>query len=225
MPISKTYLPRTPPQQHIAFREQVTDVFESVKGVVQAASSPLPTQTGAGSYIQTTKNTGLLTDVTMLHPSDIRTIIDLLRTELTGAPTDDSTFLLERLVKLSSELPMSSRDGALLNNAFIQQLYDDLQHPPVATVGSAHQYRAADGSFNVRLPRPLACYPCSIAIRWAPSQVNGTEVAIVASEIILLSNFIIVLTYTESNGPKSRSCRYPLCPKCTSTNTAASRSS
>lgn len=143
------HLPRTPPEQHDTFRKEVTDTFESLVGVIKAAASPLPTQTGDGSYAQTTKSTGLLTDITKLHPSDIKTLVDLAKTGLTGAPIDDSTFLLERLVKLSSELPLSSRDGTLLNNAFIQQLYDDLQHPPTATVSNAHIYRTSDGSFNV----------------------------------------------------------------------------
>lgn len=149
MPIVKAHLPRTPPEQLPSILEQVTDTFESLVGVVKAAASPLPTQTGDGSYIQRTKATGVLADVIKLHPSDIRTLVDLAKTGLTGAPIDDSTFLLERLVKLSSELPLSSRDGTLLNNVFIQRLYDDLQHPPTATVSDIHRYRAADGSFNV----------------------------------------------------------------------------
>jgi hypothetical protein len=151
MPVVEVHLPRAPSEQHVTFREQVADAFEGAESVIKAATSPLPTQTGDGSYVQTTKTTGLLKDVTMLRPGDVRTIVDLAKTALTGSPTDDSTFLLERLVKLSSELPLSSRDGTFLNDAFIQQLYDDLQHPAIAAVSSDHKYRAADGSFNVSL--------------------------------------------------------------------------
>lgn len=168
MPVVEVHLPRAPSEQHVTFREQVADAFEGAESVIKAATSPLPTQTGDGSYVQTTKTTGLLKDVTKLHPGDVRTIA---KTALTVSPIDDSSFLLERLVKLSSELPLSSRDGTFLNNAFIQQLYDDLQHPPTAAVSSDHKYRSADGSFNVSLLDyclrswrfaviPRTCCPC-----------------------------------------------------------------
>ena len=148
MPSVETSLPRTPPEQHDTFRKEVASTFESVIGVLKAVASPLPIQTGDGTFIQEVKTTGVLNDLTKMYPGDFRTILDLAKASLTGNPVNDDTFLMERLVRLTSELPLTSRKGAHLSNMFVQQLYDNLQHPPPATLGDEHKYRAADGSFN-----------------------------------------------------------------------------
>ena len=86
-----------------------------------------------------------------MHPRDVITLVQLAKDAATGAPVNDKTFLMERLVQLASELPLNSKFGNILNDKFMQQLYDDLQHPPTAYLGDAHKYRSADGSFNVGL--------------------------------------------------------------------------
>lgn len=151
MPIAEYALPSTPPEQHVGQREKVAAAFESVSGLIKAVVAPLPTQTGDGSLIDNSKPTGVLDDIVHLHPGDLVTLGDLAKESATGDPVNDKTFLMERIVKLASELPLTSKDGAALSNMFIQQLYDDLQHPPAAALGNAHRYRAADGSFNVSI--------------------------------------------------------------------------
>lgn len=148
MAANESQLPDTPPEQHVQFRERVEEAFQSVAGVINASTAPLPTQTGDGSYIASSKPTGLLDDLVHLQPSDIRTVIDQAKSTLTGDPMNDKTDQMERLLKLASKFPANSKAGSVLNNKLIQQLYDDLQHPPVAQLGDEHRYRAADGSFN-----------------------------------------------------------------------------
>jgi len=149
MPVAEYALPSTPPEQHVSQREKVAAAFESVSGLIKAAAAPLPTQTGDGSLIKNPKPTGLLHDIVHMHPKDIITLGELAKEAITGDPVNDKTFLMERLVKLVSELPLTSKFGATMSDKFIQQLYGDLQHPPASYLGEAHKYRAADGSFNV----------------------------------------------------------------------------
>ena len=148
MAANESQLPDTPPEQHITFREKVEEAFQSVASVIKASSAPLPTKTGDGSYITSTKSTGILSDLIHLRPSDIPTLIDYVKTAVTHDPLNDKTYLTERLLKVASELPINSKEGITLSNKFVQQLYDDLQHPPIAQLGDQYRYRTADGSFN-----------------------------------------------------------------------------
>ena len=147
-------LPDTPPEQHVTFRSEITTAFSSVSSVIKAIVRPLPTDTGDGSYITTQKTTGLLHDLTHVQTDDLRTLVDVAEVAVDGEPVKDKTYLMERVVKLASELPSNSRDGLKLNDAFIQLLYTDLQHPPAVLLGNEQRYRTADGSFNV-------CCSCS----------------------------------------------------------------
>lgn len=148
MAANESQLPATPPEQHVTFREKVEDAFQSVVGVIKATTAPLPTKTGDGSYIANTKPTGLLTDLVNLRPGDVSTLIAQAKSTLTGDPVNDKTYLMERLLKLASELPANNKEAGILNNEIVQQLYDNLQHPPPAQLGNEYRYRAADGSFN-----------------------------------------------------------------------------
>ena len=167
-----SYLPDTPPEQHVTLRNEVANTFKSVASVIGAATRPLPRQTGDGSYITKQKQTGVFQDLIHMHFSDYKTLIQQTHATLTGDPVDDKTYLMERDIKLASELPFTSKDGGRLSNAFIQQLYNDLQHPPVSYLGNEHRYRTADGSFNVCLcesPELIMCVPLrsSPMLRWS----------------------------------------------------------
>ena len=148
MATNESQLPATPPEQHDTWRERVEETFRSLGNVIHASTAPLPTKTGDGSYIPNTNPTGLLDDVAHLRPGDIKTLIEQTKATLTGDPVDDKTYLMERLLKLASELPANNKEANVLNNQIVQQLYDNLQHPPVAQLGDEYRYRAADGSFN-----------------------------------------------------------------------------
>ena len=148
MAANESQLPDTPPEQHVQFREKVEETFKSVVGVIKASAAPLPTKTGDGSYISNTKPSGLWDDLIHLRPGDIRTLIDQAKSQLTGDPVNDKTYLMERLLKLASDLPANNKEADKLSSLIVQQLYDNLQHPPVIQMGNEHRYRAADGSFN-----------------------------------------------------------------------------
>lgn len=55
-------------------------------------------------------------------------------------------------MKLVAGLPSLSKTRADLTNAFLDELWDSLQHPPMSYLGDKFTYRSADGSFNVRSP-------------------------------------------------------------------------
>ena len=148
MATHESQLPATPPEQHVTFREKVEEAFQSVAGVIKAAVAPLPTKTGDGSDIANTKPTGVLDDLVHLRSGDSKTLIDLAKFISSGDPLDDKTYLTERLVKLASDLPLNSKEGTVLSNKFVQQLFDSLQHPPPSQLGDEYKYRTADGSFN-----------------------------------------------------------------------------
>ena len=143
-------LPNAPPEQQPDLRKRVVAAFDSVAGVIKAAAAPLPTQTGDGSSIQTAKATGVLQDILHMHPRDVITLTETAKDAATHDPVDDKDFLMERLIKLASDLPLTSKNGNLISDKFVQQLYDDLEHPPAKLLGDDHKFRAADGSYNVR---------------------------------------------------------------------------
>ena len=51
--------------------------------------------------------------------------------------------------QLVSELPSRSKTRVDLTNAFLDELWNSLQHPPLSYLGDKFQYRQADGSYNV----------------------------------------------------------------------------
>lgn len=148
MAANESQLPDTPPEQHVHFREKVNETFRSLAGIIKASTAPLPKETGDGARIANTKPSGLLDDLTHLRPGDITTLIDLAKSKFTENPMNDKTYLMERLLRLASELPTNNKESSALSNAIVQQLYDDLQHPPTTQLGDEYRYRAADGSSN-----------------------------------------------------------------------------
>lgn len=112
------------------------------------------------------RQSGLLDDLKALGPNigkDAMTLMDKVMTK--GEPYDDRTFLvcqrvmprlndsskqqMERLIALIASLPQNSMMRAKLSQAFVGTLWDSLQHPPLSYYGEQHQYRTADGSYNV----------------------------------------------------------------------------
>ena len=175
MAANESQLPDTPPEQHLGFRETVEEGFQSVAGVINACAAPLPTKTGDGSYIANTKSTGVLDDLVHLRSGDIRTLVDLAKAALTRDPINDKTYLTERLLKVASNLPINSKKGTALSNKFVQQLYDNLQHPPVAQLGDEHRYRAADGSFNNIMAPQLGAANTHYARSVRPQTVQAVD--------------------------------------------------
>ncbi len=82
------------------------------------------------------------------HLRNLKTVKDVALQQVDGGPIDDKTYLMERIVQLVADLPLSSRTSSTLTNAFLNQLWTDLEHPPKSYLGVDYIYRKADGSNN-----------------------------------------------------------------------------
>lgn len=79
---------------------------------------------------------------------NLNTLKDVALVKVDGEPIDDKTYLMERIIQLAADLPITSRTSDTLTNAFLNQLWTDLQHPPQSYLGTDYVYRKADGSNN-----------------------------------------------------------------------------
>ncbi|KAE8144928.1 heme peroxidase [Aspergillus avenaceus] len=119
-----------------------------IEKVVSASLRPLPTETGDGSYIAESKGTGFVTDFSRMDLGDVKTIVEITKNAATGESVNDKQYIMERLIQLTSGLPSTSRVGKELTNTFLNQLWKDLEHPPVSYLGREYAFREADGSGN-----------------------------------------------------------------------------
>jgi linoleate 8R-lipoxygenase/9,12-octadecadienoate 8-hydroperoxide 8R-isomerase len=121
-----------------------------VEQVVAAALRPLPTQTGDGSYVQTPVVTGLAKDLLHFDLKDAKTLAELAKSAVTGEAVNDREYIMERviqvcylcnsidysgiltLLQLAAGLPSTSRNAKELTNTFLNQLWGDLEHPPIS---------------------------------------------------------------------------------------------
>ena len=137
------------PVEPTSLRQEIHQVIASVHALINASARPLPTQTGDGSYVIPPVTTGLIQDLRKMDISDVESVLNLVTTSVTGKATNDKTYFMEKLIKLASELPVSSKNGLALTNGLVNRLWSDLQHPPLSYLDSQHMYRQADGSCNV----------------------------------------------------------------------------
>ena len=87
-------------ETHHSLREQVEASFTAISQVVHAALAPLPTQTGDGSYIEEKVPTGLFKDLQKMGFKDVDTLVDMLKSNLSGEPVNDKTYLMERVIQV-----------------------------------------------------------------------------------------------------------------------------
>ena len=66
--------------------------------------------------------------------------------------------ILNTMLQLVASLPATSKTRSDLTNAFIDELWNSLQHPPMSYLGDKFQYRQADGSYNVSFPAALQLF-------------------------------------------------------------------
>ncbi|KAA6414639.1 MAG: fatty acid oxygenase [Lasallia pustulata] len=143
----KDSLPNAP-QEHTSTDQEIEDFFASISGVIKAASRPLPTQTGDGTYITPPSTNGVFDDILHTRFKDWKTLLDAGLSEMTGGPVNDKTYLMERIVQCASSRKSNSKIGTHLSDQFIDTLWDDLPHPPMSYLGDQYAYREADGSNN-----------------------------------------------------------------------------
>ena len=152
---------------HSASRADVETSFNKFAQLIHASRRPLPTQSGDGAYLDRTEPTGLVQDLKSIGFRDVETLMELMKSKTSGKLQDDKTYLMERIIQvcarvsklvllltrrqLVSGMPPSSKTRVDLTNAFIDQLWNSLQHPPLSYLGEKYAYRSGDGSYNVSL--------------------------------------------------------------------------
>ncbi|KAF2263245.1 heme peroxidase [Lojkania enalia] len=136
-------------------RNNLGSSFKKAAGFVNAMSRPIPNETGDGSHISPDEDHALLKkllgdtrDLTHLGIQDFDTLMAIQKQKMSGEPTDDKTYLMEGLIRAAAKLPDGSKIREKLTNAFLRQLWNDLDHPPLSYLGAKYQYRSADGSYN-----------------------------------------------------------------------------
>ncbi|OAL49850.1 heme peroxidase [Pyrenochaeta sp. DS3sAY3a] len=128
--------------------------FKATASLLDAYSAPVP-DTGDGSKLTPKekapfykKAEGLLRDMSKLGVENVSTLIEAQKQKMTGELTDDKTYFMEGLIRTAATLPDGSRTRDKVTHSFLEQLWNDLQHPPQSYLGSKFQYRSADGSNN-----------------------------------------------------------------------------
>lgn len=115
--------------------------------VITKALSPIPKYQFTPGNDENTKETGLLKDLQHLGIEDYKTLKDILDVTVTGQD-DDNEMLLERTVTMLSKLPPHSREGRQATDAFVNALWEALDHPPTQLRSNDSCYREANGSYN-----------------------------------------------------------------------------
>ena len=157
---------------HAASRAEVESAFAEYAQLIHASRQPLPDQQGHGVDVDHEQHSGLLSDIKALGFKDVQTLMDVMKNKATGDLQDDHTYLMEKTIQVSlaqqltlctilmppqlvAKLPSHSKTRVDLTNAFLDELWNSLQHPPMSYLGNKFQYRSADGSGNVSLS---VCY-------------------------------------------------------------------
>ncbi|KIW78908.1 hypothetical protein Z517_08747 [Fonsecaea pedrosoi CBS 271.37] len=102
----------------------------------------------SASTSETKRSDQILDVLKTFNLKNLRTVKDVALQQIDGEPIDDKTYLMERIIQLVADLPISSRTSATLTNAFLNQLWTDLKHPPQSYLGADYIYRKADGTNN-----------------------------------------------------------------------------
>lgn len=138
-----------------SLRKEIEETLDSARSLIKSSLKPLPTQSGDGTYIAPPQVTGLIKDLPKMGLEDAATLIELAKTTATGQKIDDKSYFMERLIKLASALPLTSKNGTMITTSLVTKLWSDLPHPPSTFLGDEYNYRRADGSYNVCILCPV----------------------------------------------------------------------
>ncbi|KAL8796662.1 MAG: hypothetical protein Q9195_001052 [Heterodermia aff. obscurata] len=131
-----------------AGRVDVEETFSNFAQVIHASNEPLPTQVGDAAGLEHKEPSSLMQDIKAIGFKDVGTLMQVVKTKATGEYQDDKNMMMEHVMQLVAALPTNSKTRADLTNAFIDELWNSLQHPPMSYLGDTYQYRAGDGSYN-----------------------------------------------------------------------------
>ena len=128
----------------------IGSTISQVEKAISASLRPLPTATGNGTYITEPDQTGIVKDLSHVDFTDIKALLEVVKDAVTGQPVDDRHYIMERVIQVSAYscllnlsspsdqaqlaagLPSTSKNGKDLPNAFLKQLWNDLEHPPIS---------------------------------------------------------------------------------------------
>lgn len=173
----------TPPKEELSeldkIQKKVGGFFKPLTGLLNAVTRPVPDETGDGSELTPEDKNALykrieadLADMTHLRITDVKTLLSIVQNKLSGEPLDDKTYLMEGLISTASKLHDGSKNRDALTNKFLEQLWNDLQHPPQSYLGAKYQYRSADGSFNSLVHPQLGAAGTPYARTVKPSMIQ-----------------------------------------------------
>jgi linoleate 8R-lipoxygenase / 9,12-octadecadienoate 8-hydroperoxide 8R-isomerase len=128
--------------------------MESLKQISQIIRPKEPHQAmHSGSSTPSDNESTVMQQFKALSLGNLDTLKDVFVTGLKGKPVDDKDYLMERVIQIVSELPVTSSTSEKLTHSFLGLLWKDLQHPPISYLGDDYIYRKADGSNNnIRWP-------------------------------------------------------------------------
>ncbi|KAF2830213.1 heme peroxidase [Ophiobolus disseminans] len=159
-------------------RDSVGGTFKSLAALIGASHAPVP-NTGDGSKIIPEDKPSVLKkvertlhDMSHLGIENVQTLLEVQKEKMTGAPTDDKTYLMEGLIRTAAALPEQSKMRDTVTESFLTQLWNDLEHPPQSYLGAKYQYRSADGSNNSLIHPQLGAAGTPYARTVKPSQMQ-----------------------------------------------------
>lgn len=134
--------------ERAGFRAEVDKSFDTVGQLYKQAAAPVhPAFVVTPTNDPTPAIGDLFQDLRKLGFSDVETLLQSVYSSAKGVQ-DDNDFLLEKLVSLLSKLPTDSKNSQSLTDAFVNQLWAGLPHPPSTQLGEKFKYRDADGGNN-----------------------------------------------------------------------------
>ncbi|KAH6241954.1 hypothetical protein HBI15_008700 [Parastagonospora nodorum] len=141
------------PSELAKLRASVGSKFGAFAALMGAAAAPVP-QTGDGSKLAEEDPTvlkkieGIMRDMSHLRIENMQTLLEAQKHKMTGELMDDKTYFMEGLIRTAAALPDGSKTRDTVTHSFLEQLWNDLEHPPQSYLGAKYQYRSADGSNN-----------------------------------------------------------------------------
>lgn len=114
----------------------------AINGMASATPKGIPSDTGPKSEAH------ILEALRAVNARSFNTLADVALTGISGEPLDDKTYLMERIIQLTADLPLHDRLSDTPTNSFLNQLWNDLSHPPNSYLGYDFAFRKAGGSNN-----------------------------------------------------------------------------
>jgi linoleate 8R-lipoxygenase/9,12-octadecadienoate 8-hydroperoxide 8R-isomerase len=160
-------------------RSKIGGPFKQLASLFGAAVAHVPNETGDGTKLEPEEETALykkiggdLSDLSNLRIENVEALIKIQKQKMSGEPMDDKEYLMEGLIRTAARLPDGSKIREKLTHQFLEQLWNDLDHPPRSYLGSKFQYRAADGSNNSLVHPQLGAAGTPYARTVKPSMIQ-----------------------------------------------------